>query len=276
MKYILLNILLINIAIAHPIDNLEENIKSFGTIEIYGQINIDINYICNPIIQSCDNIPKKLLSVNSLNALLKETPILKSSSVCIKNSDTSSTFITANHVCTEIVDSTSVSGTFKNNLNIIFNNLLKLNSLISPKEIDVKFYSHVKNIDNKKYKIKKVLKSIEESDLCLIEVEGNYKNTSNIAKRKPKIGDVIYNIAVPQGIQFKNSLPIFTGIFSGKYQTENQEESYLLSIPASQGSSGSPVFNQEGEIIGIIYAAFKSFSHLSISSTLDQVNILLR
>ena len=140
----------------------------------------------------------------------------------------------------------------------------------------VKFYSHVKTIDNKKHKIKKVLKSIEESDLCLIEVEGNYKHTAKISKKQPKIGDTIYNIAVPQGIQFKDSLPIFTGIFSGKYQTENQEESYLLSIPASQGSSGSPVFNQKGEIIGIIYAAFKNFSQLSISSTLDQVNILLR
>ena len=276
MKYILLNVLLINIAIAHPIDNLEENIKSFGTIEIYGQINIDINYICNPIVQSCNNNQKKILSVNSLNTLLKETPVLKSSSVCIKNSNNSSIFITANHVCTEIVDSSSIDGTFKNNLNIIFSNLLKLNNLISPKEVDVKFYSHVKTIDNKKHKIKKVLKSIEDSDLCLIEVEGNYKHTAKISKKQPKIGDNIYNIAVPQGIQFKDSLPIFTGIFSGKYQTENQEESYLLSIPASQGSSGSPVFNQKGEIIGIIYAAFKNFSQLSISSTLDQVNILLR
>ena len=134
MKYVLLIILSINIAIAHPLDNLTENIKSFGIIEIYGQVDIEVNYICNPTFQSCEDHQRKLISIKSLNMLLIEAPVLKSSSVCIDNStNNSSTFITANHVCTEIVDSTSVSGTFKNNLNIIFNNLLKLNSLISPK-----------------------------------------------------------------------------------------------------------------------------------------------
>ena len=271
-KLILVLILVIstyNKILCHPINNISNNIKSFGFIEIYAQVKLKNNIICNPLIQSCNK--NYHLALFTMNSFLSEVPILKASSTCIK-SDVESVFITVNHVCKEINNKDS----FKNNEEIIFKNLKSISPNIKRSEIKISFYSHIKNINEKKFKIIKVIKTANEHDLCLIKVKGNYKNISKVALKEPEIGDPIFNIAVPEGIQFKDSLPIFTGIFSGKYENTRLLKSYLLSIPASQGSSGSPVFNDKGEIIGIIYAAFTNFSHLSISSTIDQVRRLIR
>lgn len=255
--------------LCHPINNLSNNIKSFGFIEIYAQVKLKNNVICNPLIQSCNK--SYHLAIFTMNSFLSEVPMLKASSVCIK-SDSESVFVTANHVCKEINNKNS----FKNNEETIFKNLKSISPNIKRSEIKISFYSHVKNINEKKYKIINVIKTVSEHDLCLIKVKGKYDHVAKVALKKPEIGDMIFNIAVPEGIQFKDSLPIFTGIFSGTYENSKAIKSYLLSIPASQGSSGSPVFNNEGEIIGIIYAAFTNFSHLSISSTIDQVKRLIR
>jgi len=207
--------------------------------------------------------------------MLSKIPMLKASSVCIE-SKINSIFISANHVCKEITDSQIKSDSFKENIKTILSNLKKINPNIKKNEIEILFYSHVKNYKDKKFKIKKVTKTIKEFDLCILEIEGKYDSVSKISNTQPKIGDPIFNIAIPEGIQYKGAIPIFTGIYTGKFKNNISEDSYLLSIPSSQGSSGSPVFNKEGEIIGLIYAAYTNFNHLSISSTLDQVKKLLR
>ena len=273
MKKIILILFLVistyNNILCHPINNLSDNIKSFGFIEIFAQVKLKDNIICNPLIQSCNK--NYQLALFTMNSFLSEVPMLKASSVCIKSGD-ESVFITANHVCKEINNSDN----FKNNKETIIKNLKSISPNIKKSEIEILFYSHIKNINEKKYKILKVIKTVNEHDLCLIKVKGKYNHVVKVAFKKPEIGDMIFNIAIPEGIQFKDSLPIFTGIFSGTYENSKSIKSYLLSIPASQGSSGSPVFNDKGEIIGIIYAAFTNFSHLSIASTIDQVKRLIR
>ena len=277
MRYLIVITILINLisksTLSHPLNNIDNNIESFGILEIYAQIKLKDKIFCNPLIQSCNkNISIAILSMNSL---LSKVPVLKSSSVCIESGNIS-TFITANHVCNEIDNANNETDSFKDSINTIMNNLKSINPDVKNSDVTIQFYYHIKNINDKKFKIVKIGKRLKDFDLCLLKIEGKYESTSKISKRIPKIGDMIYNIAIPEGIQFKDTLPIFTGIYSGTYESDDSNYSYLLSIPASQGSSGSPVFNSDGEIIGIIYAAFKNFSHLSIASTLDQVKTLTK
>lgn len=277
MRYLIVLTILINLisksTLSHPLNNIDNNIESFGILEIYAQIKLKDRIFCNPLIQSCNkNISIAILSMNSL---LSKVPVLKSSSVCIESNNIS-TFITANHVCDEIDNANNETDSFKDSINTIMNNLKSINPDVKNSDVIIQFYYHIKNINNKKFKIVKIGKRLKDFDLCLLKIEGKYESESKISKRIPKIGDLIYNIAIPEGIQFKDTLPIFTGIYSGTYESDDSNYSYLLSIPASQGSSGSPVFNSNGEIIGIIYAAFKNFSHLSIASTLDQVKTLTK
>jgi S1-C subfamily serine protease len=57
-------------------------------------------------------------------------------------------------------------------------------------------------------------------------------------------------------------VPLLSGFYSGPLPNKYHS---LLTIPATGGSSGSPVLNDRGELIGLIFAANREFPHLTIS-----------
>jgi hypothetical protein len=49
----------------------------------------------------------------------------------------------------------------------------------------------------------------------------------------------------------------------------------MFTIPAAGGSSGSPIFNWYGDMVGLIHSAYGRFHHVSMAATNDQLNVLL-
>lgn len=98
-------------------------------------------------------------------------------------------------------------------------------------------------------------------DLCILETTIPTKMPRlSMSIHPPKVGDTVYNIAAPLGFFFPPSVPIFSGIYSG----EMSEFHSLITVPSIGGSSGSPVLNKSGKIVGVLFAANPSFHHLSI------------
>ena len=58
-----------------------------------------------------------------------------------------------------------------------------------------------------------------------------------------------YNLAAPAGFFAKDMIPIFQGRYSGLHGAHD-----IYTIPATGGSSGSPIVNKKGELIGLIFA----------------------
>jgi len=119
----------------------------------------------------------------------------------------------------------------------------------------------VLTLDMSRYSVK-VLEMDLNSDICLVWVLGLDLPEIEIAEEGPKHGDLAYNVAAPMGIFTRNVVPVFSGYFSG-------ERGYtaLYSIPAIGGSSGSPILNENGHLIGLVHSAFISFPNLSLSPT---------
>ena len=111
----------------------------------------------------------------------------------------------------------------------------------------------------------------ERNDLCLVLVIGEHSTPVPIASEMPPIGSKAYNVAAPMGI-FEPGMAL---IFDGYYSGEDWQRNVFYTIPAYPGSSGSAIFNENGEIIGIIHSATMGFPSIAIASDLDAIHDIM-
>ena len=124
------------------------------------------------------------------------------------------------------------------------------------------------------------------ADTCIVETSINAPSLvigSNIS-----YGEKVTNIAAPKGIFFPNTSGggvFFTqGLYNGQFVMESDKRGNRLfsmyNLMAAPGSSGSPVLNGSGEIIGMIHSIDSRYCNLitaqcnspvSYSATLDQI-----
>jgi S1-C subfamily serine protease len=110
----------------------------------------------------------------------------------------------------------------------------------------------------------------EESDLCILRVYRSIKPVA-LSTRELMPGDTVYYSGYPLGIYAPNTLHTFSGRFSGSDSMGFQ----MYSLPAAPGSSGSPIYDEHGKLIGILSAIPEDFSHLSIGAGLDRIKMFL-
>ena len=119
-----------------------------------------------------------------------------------------------------------------------------------------------------------VLYNDKDYDLCLLEVEGVWAVPIPIAKNPGIIGEKIYNMAAPTGFFASGMVPLLEGFNSGNIGPRGYEDT-VYTIPTKGGSSGSPVLNSEGEVIGVIHSAINGIENIAIACTWDELDSFL-
>ena len=111
-------------------------------------------------------------------------------------------------------------------------------------------------------------------DLCLLRVNTVLTKppTLKVAKHRPKRGQLAYNMAAPHGIVFPRMVMTFDGYFTG-YSPEGYA---MYSMPTNPGSSGSPIVNSNNELIGNIFAGYRSMENIGVASPLLAIKVFLR
>lgn len=110
-------------------------------------------------------------------------------------------------------------------------------------------------------------------DLCYFFVSGIIPPVK-IAKRNPVWGETYSILANPRGYfepkgkKTDGILLSFLGVYGGNADFQNARVDFY-SAPISTGSSGGSVFNDDGEIVGIIFAKDANFSHIALVVPLD-------
>ena len=126
------------------------------------------------------------------------------------------------------------------------------------------------NNSDTKYKIDGYLAIDESVDLILLKVSALNKPALKFSSSAVSIGQKVFVIGSPIGL----SATITDGIVSGMRDFEGNKL-IQMSAPISPGSSGGPVLNSSGELIGISVLQFKDGQNLNFAIPKSYIQILL-
>ena len=104
-------------------------------------------------------------------------------------------------------------------------------------------------------------------DACILSVEGIDLPKVPVYKGKLNEGTKSYNVAAPVGIMNKNMVPLLEGYYMGNDTAHRA----MYTIPAAGGSSGSPIVNSKGELIGMIHSVNIRFPMITVSPELENL-----
>jgi S1-C subfamily serine protease len=111
-------------------------------------------------------------------------------------------------------------------------------------------------------------------DLCLLQVSNVITDPPvlQLAKKEPKKGETVTNMAAPHGLFWSGTVLIFKGQFSGYHDRGFS----VYTIPTKPGSSGSPILNSENQLVGVIFAGYKMMENVGLSSPLVAIKVFLK
>ena len=110
---------------------------------------------------------------------------------------------------------------------------------------------------NTVYKIVEVLQKSEDGDFILFRVNCNNTNYIPIAKNKPSVGDKVFAIGSPRGLENTFS--------SGEISQWRDKNLMQISALIDQGRSGGALINEYGEVVGITSGSFYDGSQANLN-----------
>ena len=111
----------------------------------------------------------------------------------------------------------------------------------------------------------------ELHDLVLLEVKNSNSNKIKLGKSElPEVGEDVYAIGNPQGLEGTFSKGIISSI-----RDIDGHSIIQITAPISPGSSGGPLINSTGEVIGVAFASFKSGQNLNFAIPVKYIYSLL-
>lgn len=112
----------------------------------------------------------------------------------------------------------------------------------------------------------------EERDLALLVVASpTVKPVLTLSRRKPTMGSRVFAIGCPEGFDFT----ISDGLLSGR-RKESGNEWLQTSAPVSNGSSGGPLIDIFGEVIGVATLSHRFGQNLNFAIPVENVMHFLK
>jgi S1-C subfamily serine protease len=113
----------------------------------------------------------------------------------------------------------------------------------------------------------RILKRDDENDICSFAVISHGLKPLKIAKEEPKRGSEVWINGCPLEV-----CEITTMGYVGGYE----EHWRIVSAPSAAGSSGSPILNRNGEVVGIVSSGPDEFVHINYSPPLKAIQNILK
>jgi S1-C subfamily serine protease len=122
------------------------------------------------------------------------------------------------------------------------------------------------------YPIRGVVGIDANADIVLLEVRGANAPSLELSQGTDlAVGDVVYAVGNPEGLEGTFS----QGIVSG-FRGTGPDKLLQITAPISPGSSGGPIVNSRGEVVGVAVATFKEGQNLNFAVPASFVVPLLK
>ena len=110
---------------------------------------------------------------------------------------------------------------------------------------------------NTAYKVVEVLQKSEDEDFIIFRVNCNSTNYIPLARKKPSIGEKVFAIGSPRGLENTFS--------SGEVSQWRDKNLMQISALIDHGSSGGALINEYGEVVGITSGSFYDGSQANLN-----------
>jgi len=122
-----------------------------------------------------------------------------------------------------------------------------------------------------KYDIEAITAIDPERDLVVLKISGARASTLGLASSDAvQVGETVYAVGNPQGLEGTFS----QGIVSS-FREVGTDKLLQITAPISPGSSGGPVLNGKGEVIGVSVATFRGGQNLNFAIPSNYLMVLL-
>ena len=119
------------------------------------------------------------------------------------------------------------------------------------------------------------IKIIPSLDVCVLELENVWLPPLRFAPSPPKHGERVYTAAAPYGQFDSGMVLVFEGFYSGVQTSvpvpDEPGNAYSMldsyTMPTGPGSSGAPIVNAEGEVVGMTIIRFGPLENMCFSPT---------
>jgi tetratricopeptide (TPR) repeat protein len=122
-------------------------------------------------------------------------------------------------------------------------------------------------------RIKGIISEDVDGDLVLLALDkkGKFLPYLGLSNKKVETGQRVFVVGNPFGLERTLS----EGIISAVREISDFGKIFQITAPISEGSSGSPVLDMEGEVVGVATLYIKEGQSLNFAIPIDRVNTLI-
>lgn len=127
----------------------------------------------------------------------------------------------------------------------------------------------------------RVIASDQDNDLAILKIDDSHFSTLEtlpyqIKSNPSEVGEEVFTLGYPLRAVMGDEIKLTNGVISACSGYMGDATSYQLSATVQSGNSGCPVFNSDGDVIGVVNARLENIESASYAIKEQYLNALIQ